>query len=132
MAYLSTQPYKGTRDFFPADMRFREAMFGVMHRVVRSYGFDQIDAPLVEPVDLYLAKTSEEIVGQQIYSFKDRGDRQVAARVGRDEADELQVGGRRGREPDLNLPESDTAEKLEHPHLPFRGHRTGQRLIAVA
>lgn len=80
MAYLSTQPYKGTRDFFPADMRFREAMFGVMHRVVRSYGFDQIDAPLVEPVDLYLAKTSEEIVGHQIYSFKDRGDRQVAIR----------------------------------------------------
>ncbi len=80
MAYLSTQPYKGTRDFFPEDMRFREAMFSVMHRVVRSYGFDQIDAPIVEPVDLYLAKTSEEIVGQQIYSFKDRGDRQVAIR----------------------------------------------------
>lgn len=80
MAYLSTQPYKGTRDFFPEDMRFREAMFSVMHKVVRSYGFDQIDAPIVEPVDLYLAKTSEEIVGQQIYSFKDRGDRQVAIR----------------------------------------------------
>jgi len=80
MAYLSTQPYKGTRDFFPEDMRFREAMFSVMHKVVRSYGFDQIDAPIVEPVDLYLAKTSEEIVGQQIYSFKDRGDRHVAIR----------------------------------------------------
>ncbi len=61
-------------------MRFREAMFSVMHKVVRSYGFDQIDAPIVEPVDLYLAKTSEEIVGQQIYSFKDRGDRNVAIR----------------------------------------------------
>lgn len=80
MAYLTTQPYKGTRDFFPEDMRFREAMFAVMHRVVRQYGFDQIDAPIIEPVDLYLAKTSEEIVGQQIYSFKDRGDRLVAIR----------------------------------------------------
>jgi histidyl-tRNA synthetase len=80
MAYLSTQPYKGTRDFFPEDMRFREAMFSVMHRVVRQYGFDQIDAPLIEPIDLYLAKTSEEIVGQQIYSFTDRGDRKVAIR----------------------------------------------------
>ena len=58
MAYLTTQPYKGTRDFFPEDMRFREAMFAVMHRVVRQYGFDQIDAPIIEPVDLYLAKTS--------------------------------------------------------------------------
>ncbi|GAB4426570.1 MAG: histidine--tRNA ligase [Turneriella sp.] len=80
MAYLSTQPYKGTRDFFPEDMRFREAMFSVMHRVVRSYGFDQIDAPIVEPLDIYLAKTSEEIVGQQIYSFTDRGERKVAIR----------------------------------------------------
>jgi histidyl-tRNA synthetase len=64
MAYLTTQPYKGTRDFFPADMRFREAMFA-RHAPCRAgqYGFDQIDAPLVEPVDLYLAKTSEEIVG---------------------------------------------------------------------
>ena len=80
MAHLSTQPYKGTRDFFPEHMRFREAMFSVMRKVVRSYGFDEIDAPIVEPVDLYLAKTSEEIVGQQIYSFKDRGDRHVAIR----------------------------------------------------
>ncbi|MFZ5630158.1 MAG: histidine--tRNA ligase [Spirochaetota bacterium] len=80
MAYLSTQPYKGTRDFFPEDMRFREAMFSVMHRVVRQYGYDQIDAPIVEPIDVYLAKTSEEIVGQQIYSFTDRGDRKVAIR----------------------------------------------------
>lgn len=80
MAFLSTQPYKGTRDFFPEDMRFREAMFAVMHRVVRTYGFDQIDAPIVEPIDIYLAKTSEEIVGQQIYSFTDRGERKVAIR----------------------------------------------------
>lgn len=80
MAYLPTQPYKGTRDFFPEDMRFREAMFGVMHKVVRRYGFDEIDAPMIEPIDVYLAKTSEEIVGQQIYSFTDRGDRKVAIR----------------------------------------------------
>jgi histidyl-tRNA synthetase len=80
MAFLSTQPYKGTRDFFPEDMRFREAMFAVMHKTVRLYGFDQIDAPLIEPVDVYLAKTSEEIVGQQIYSFTDRGERKVAIR----------------------------------------------------
>ena len=80
MAFLSTQPYKGTRDFFPEDMRFREAMFAVMHQTVRRYGFDQIDAPLIEPIDVYLAKTSEEIVGQQIYSFTDRGERKVAIR----------------------------------------------------
>ncbi|HRP68061.1 MAG TPA: histidine--tRNA ligase [Turneriella sp.] len=80
MTQLSTQPYKGTRDFFPDAMRFREKMFAVMHKTVRSYGFDQIDAPILEPIDIYLAKTSEEIVGQQIYSFTDRGERKIAIR----------------------------------------------------
>ncbi len=80
MQPLSTQPYKGTRDFYPADMRFREAMFAVMHKTVRRYGFDPIDAPIIEPIDIYLAKTSEEIVSQQIYSFVDRGERKVALR----------------------------------------------------
>ena len=80
MAQLSTQPYKGTRDFYPADMRFRRAMFGKMREIVERYGFEEIDAPIIEPVDLYLAKTSEEIVNQQIYSFTDRGERKVAIR----------------------------------------------------
>ncbi|MBV6492037.1 MAG: Histidine--tRNA ligase [Turneriella sp.] len=55
-------------------------MFAVMHKTVQSYGFEQIDAPIIEPIDIYLAKTSEEIVSQQIYSFTDRGERKVAIR----------------------------------------------------
>lgn len=77
---LSTKPYKGTRDFYPEEMRFRTAMFQKLSETVESFAFEKIDAPLVEPIDMYLAKTSEEIVGQQIYSFKDRGDRHVAIR----------------------------------------------------
>lgn len=77
---LSTKPYKGTRDFYPEEMRLRTFLFGKLGETVESYGFEKIDAPLVEPVDLYLAKTSEEIVNQQIYSFEDRGNRKVAIR----------------------------------------------------
>ncbi|MDH4199641.1 MAG: histidine--tRNA ligase [Spirochaetia bacterium] len=78
--YLSTAPYKGTRDFYPPEMRVRSWMFSVIEKTVVSFGFEKIDAPLIEPVEIYLAKTSEEIVNQQIYSFIDRGDRKVAIR----------------------------------------------------
>jgi histidyl-tRNA synthetase len=78
--YLSTAPYKGTRDFYPDEMRVRSWMFSVIAKVVESFGFEKIDAPLIESVDIYLAKTSEEIVNQQIYSFIDRGERKVAIR----------------------------------------------------
>ncbi|MCB1145878.1 MAG: histidine--tRNA ligase [Leptospiraceae bacterium] len=77
---LSTKPYKGTRDFFPEEMRFRTAMFETLAKTVESFGYEKIDAPLIEPLDIYLAKTSEEIVNQQIYSFVDRGERKVAIR----------------------------------------------------
>jgi histidyl-tRNA synthetase len=78
--YLSTAPYKGTRDFYPDEMRLRTWMFQQVSEVLESFGFEKIDAPLIEPVEMYLAKTSEEIVNQQIYSFTDRGDRNVAIR----------------------------------------------------
>ncbi len=77
---LTTNPYKGSRDFYPDEMRFRSWMFHKMGRAVQSFGFERIDAPLIEPIDIYLAKTSEEIVSQQIYSFTDRGKRHVAIR----------------------------------------------------
>jgi histidyl-tRNA synthetase len=78
--YLSTLPYKGTRDFYPEEMAVRTKVFSMLGEVVESFGFQKIDAPMVEPVDIYLAKTSEEIVNQQMYSFVDRGDRKVAIR----------------------------------------------------
>ena len=78
--FLSKQPYKGSRDFFPDEMRSRTWMFNTLRQVVERFGYEEIDAPLLEPLDLYRAKTSEEIVNQQIYSFTDRGDRKVAIR----------------------------------------------------
>ncbi len=77
---LSTQPYKGTRDFYPEDKRLQDYMFGVMRNVVKSYGYEEYDAPIVEPLDLYRSKTSDEIVNEQVYSFTDRGGREVAIR----------------------------------------------------
>ncbi len=77
---ISTQPYKGARDFYPEDKRIQKYMFGVLRRVAESYGYQEYDAPIIEPLELYLAKTSEEIVSQQTYSFVDRGGRNVTLR----------------------------------------------------
>lgn len=77
---LSTQAYKGTRDFYPEDMRLRNYMFGVMRRVCEAYGYEEYDTPILEPLELYTSKTSEEIVNEQTYSFDDRGGRRVVMR----------------------------------------------------
>ncbi|MBI3624250.1 histidine--tRNA ligase [Candidatus Saccharibacteria bacterium] len=77
---LSTQPYKGARDFYPEDKRLQNYIFGVMHHVARLYGYEEYDAPILEPTELYTAKTSNEIVNEQTYSFTDRGGRSVTIR----------------------------------------------------
>ena len=77
---LPTQPYKGARDFYPEDKRLQKYMFGLMRRVAERFGYEEYDAPVLEPLELYLAKTGEEIVNEQTYAFTDRGGRQVAIR----------------------------------------------------
>lgn len=77
---LSTQPYKGARDFYPEDKRVQKYMFTKIRETVERYGYEEYDAPVLEPLELYLAKTSEEIVSEQTYTFEDRGGRKVAIR----------------------------------------------------
>lgn len=77
---LPTAGYKGTRDFYPEDMRVRNYLFSVMRKVVESYGYEEYDGPMLESMDLYRAKTGEEIVGKQLYNFIDKGGREVAMR----------------------------------------------------
>jgi histidyl-tRNA synthetase len=77
---LATQPYKGARDFYPEDKRIQKYMFGVIRNSVEKFGYEEYDAPILEPLELYLAKTGEEIVNEQTYAFEDRGGRKVAIR----------------------------------------------------
>ncbi len=77
---LSTQPYKGTRDFYPEDYRRQQWMFGVAENVLERFGYERYDAPLLESFELYVAKTGEEIVNEQTYAFEDRGGRKVTIR----------------------------------------------------
>lgn len=77
---LSKQPYKGARDFYPEDKRIQKYIFSKLRSVVESYGYQEYDAPILEPLDIYLAKSGEEIVNDQLYSFEDKGGRKVAIR----------------------------------------------------
>lgn len=78
---IDTQPYKGARDFYPEDMRFRKWMFDKWRRVVERYGYLEYDAPVLERTELYLMKGSEEIINEQSYTFTDRGGRSVTVRT---------------------------------------------------
>ena len=77
---LSKSPYRGTRDFFPKEMRIRNFIFQKMAEVSESYAYEPYDGPLLEEVDLYRAKSGDELINEQVYSFVDRGDREVAIR----------------------------------------------------
>ena len=77
---LSTQPYKGTRDFYPEDKRLQKYIFSKWREVCERFGYQEYDGPILEPLELYASKTSEEIVNEQTYSFTDRGDRKVVMR----------------------------------------------------
>lgn len=77
---LSTSSYKGTRDLYPEDMRVRNYIFSKWHQVVESFGYEEYDAPMLEPLELYAAKSGQEIVNDQTYRFTDRGEREIAIR----------------------------------------------------
>ena len=77
---ISTDPYKGVRDFFPEDMAREKAIFDIWRTVIESYGYEEYSASVLEPAELYRAKSGEELVNEQTYTFKDRGDREVTLR----------------------------------------------------
>lgn len=70
---------KGTRDFYPEEMRLRNWLFDNFTYASLLHGFEEYDAPVLENEDLYTRKQGEDIV-KQLYSFKDKGDRKVSLR----------------------------------------------------
>lgn len=92
---LSTQPYKGARDFYPEDKRLQKYMFGVLRGEVEKFGYQEYDAPIIEPIELYMSKTSEEIVVEQTFVFSDRGGRTVTLRPEMTPSVSRMVAGRR-------------------------------------
>lgn len=82
MKKLSTDPYKGVRDLYPEDQFIQEFIFEAMQRAAESFGYEEYNASILEPSELYKTKgaANEEIVNEQTYSFIDRGGREVTLR----------------------------------------------------
>ena len=80
MSSLSSQPYKGTRDWYPEDKRVQNYIFKVWRETAESFGYEEYGAPLLEPIEVYAAKSGQELVNEQTYVFTDRGERTVAIR----------------------------------------------------
>ncbi len=73
------QALPGFRDFFPEDLAVRRWIESAWHRASKNAGFEEIDGPVLEALDLFTAKSGPEIANQ-LYAFTDKGDRQVALR----------------------------------------------------
>ena len=71
---------KGTRDFYPEQMAVRAWLYETAREVAESFGYQEWEAPLLETLDLYAAKSGEELVKEQSYVFKDRGGDEITLR----------------------------------------------------
>lgn len=80
MTSLSSQPYKGTRDYYPDEKRIQNYIFETWRKATERFGYEEYGAPLLEPLDIYTAKSGQELAGEQTYTFTDRGGRIVAIR----------------------------------------------------
>ncbi|MDE2040792.1 MAG: histidine--tRNA ligase [Patescibacteria group bacterium] len=92
---LTTDAYKGVRDFLPADMAIQKAIFSLWRGICEKYGYEEYGSSVLEPADLYRAKTGEEIINEQTYTFTDRGDREVTLRPEMTPTAARMVAGRR-------------------------------------
>jgi len=74
------QPVKGTREFYPLEMAIRNWIYENIRNVSESFGYSEYDGPFLEPIDLYAAKSGEELVKEQSFVFSDRGGNLVTLR----------------------------------------------------
>ena len=76
---MDLQPVKGTRDFFPDQMRERNWLFEIWRKISYQAGFEEYDTCVLEHEELYIRKAGDEI-SQQLYSFEDKGGRRLSLR----------------------------------------------------
>jgi histidyl-tRNA synthetase len=77
---MSFRALAGFRDFYPVEMAMRRHIEGAWHAASKAAGFEEIDGPPLESLDLFKAKSGDAIV-EQLYAFVDKGERDVALRA---------------------------------------------------
>lgn len=74
------QTVKGARDFYPEQMALRNWLYENMRAASQQFGYQEYDGPFLETLDLYAAKSGEELVKEQAFVFNDRGGDQITLR----------------------------------------------------
>jgi histidyl-tRNA synthetase len=74
------QPVRGTRDFYPEDMSHRQWLYSKIRSVSERYGYREYDGPFLEKLELYAAKSGDELVKEQSYVFPDRSGEMITLR----------------------------------------------------
>ncbi len=69
----------GFREFYPEDFAERRFLFQVWRQVARRFGFQEFDGPALESLELFKAKSGDEIESQ-LFCFEDKGGREISLR----------------------------------------------------
>ena len=88
---FSTQPYKGTRDFYPKESiidwsdkihskQKHNYYFEILSKTLKSYGFCEYSSSIIEDAEVFVAKSGDELGSEQLYKFQDKGNRAIALR----------------------------------------------------
>ncbi len=75
-----SQSIRGARDLYPQELAIRNWIFNKWRGVAKSFGYEEIDGPILESFDLFAAKSGEEIVNQQMYGLEDRDGKKLGVR----------------------------------------------------
>lgn len=76
---MKIQKYKGVRDFYPEEQLIQNYIYDTWKAVAKKSGYNEIDTSIIEPLELFTAKSGEEIKSQ-LYNFTDKGGREITLR----------------------------------------------------
>lgn len=77
---ISVNPYKGTKDFYPKDQAVQNFIFDKWKKVALSHGFEEYQTPIIEPSEIYEAKSGEDVGNKELFTFSDLADRKICLR----------------------------------------------------
>lgn len=77
---ISNSPYKGTKDFYPKDQLIQNFIFEKWKQVCLRHGFEEYQTPIIEPSEIYEAKSGEDVGNKELFTFKDLAERKLCLR----------------------------------------------------
>ena len=77
---FSTQPLRGMEDSYPSDLRLNNWIIDQIRDIIELYCYEEYSGPLLEPIEIFAAKSSEELVQEQAYWIKDKKEKKLILR----------------------------------------------------